>query len=117
MPTIGPFELLAILLIALLILGPSRLPKLANALGTSIREFRTAASEPQSATRLERVAAHVDDLALLGVGKDLVGRRDLAEALLRRLVGVDVGVKLARELIRRAAGRRKRPPRAARSAG
>jgi TatA/E family protein of Tat protein translocase len=45
MPQIGPFELLVILLLALIILGPSRLPDLANALGRSIREFRKGASD------------------------------------------------------------------------
>ena len=48
MPQIGPFELLVILLLALIILGPSRLPDLANALGKSIREFRKAATEDES---------------------------------------------------------------------
>ena len=49
MPNIGPFELLVILFIALILLGPSRLPDLANALGKSIREFRKAATEDESA--------------------------------------------------------------------
>lgn len=48
MPNIGPFELLVILFIALILLGPSRLPDLANALGKSIREFRKAATEDES---------------------------------------------------------------------
>lgn len=47
MPNIGPFELLVILFIALILLGPSRLPDLANALGKSIREFRKAATEDE----------------------------------------------------------------------
>jgi len=49
MPQIGPFELLVILLLALIILGPSRLPDLANALGRSIREFRKGASDMEDA--------------------------------------------------------------------
>ena len=49
MPNIGPFELLVILFIALILLGPSRLPDLANALGRSIREFRKAANEDVTA--------------------------------------------------------------------
>jgi sec-independent protein translocase protein TatA len=49
MPQIGPFELLVILLLALIILGPSRLPDLANALGRSIREFRKGASDVEDA--------------------------------------------------------------------
>lgn len=47
MVNIGPIglpELLVILLIILIILGPSKLPELARALGESIREFRKAAS-------------------------------------------------------------------------
>ena len=61
MPSFGPFELLAILFIVLLILGPSRLPNLANALGRSLREFRTAATEIESARRLEPVVAQRPD--------------------------------------------------------
>ena len=57
MPNIGPFELLVILFIALILLGPSRLPDLANALGKSIREFRKAASEDISAPAAPATAA------------------------------------------------------------
>lgn len=37
---IGPMELLLILIIALIIFGPGRLPEIGAALGKSIREFR-----------------------------------------------------------------------------
>ena len=46
-----PLELLIILFIALIILGPSRLPELANALGKSIREFRKAATDVEDAAK------------------------------------------------------------------
>jgi len=46
----NPVHLLFIALVALIVLGPKRLPKLARALGQGIREFRGAleqgASEP-----------------------------------------------------------------------
>ncbi len=42
---IGPWELVLILLIALLIFGPSKLPEMAKALGRSMREFKRATKE------------------------------------------------------------------------
>jgi sec-independent protein translocase protein TatA len=45
MPTPGPLELVIILVIALLILGPGKLPDVGAALGKSIREFRKASSD------------------------------------------------------------------------
>lgn len=44
---IGPAELIIILVIALLILGPGKLPDVGAALGKSIREFRKATSDIQ----------------------------------------------------------------------
>ncbi len=49
MPTPGPLELVIILVIALLILGPGKLPDVGSALGKSIREFRKASSDVQEA--------------------------------------------------------------------
>ncbi|ANE43004.1 twin-arginine translocase TatA/TatE family subunit [Deinococcus puniceus] len=40
MPNIGPGEILVILLIALLVFGPRKLPELGKSLGAGIREFR-----------------------------------------------------------------------------
>ncbi|WP_034384776.1 twin-arginine translocase TatA/TatE family subunit [Deinococcus sp. YIM 77859] len=40
MPNIGPGELFVILLIALLVFGPKKLPELGKSLGAGIREFR-----------------------------------------------------------------------------
>jgi sec-independent protein translocase protein TatA len=53
MPTPGPLELVIILVIALLILGPGKLPDVGSALGKSIREFRKAASDVQEATKVD----------------------------------------------------------------
>jgi TatA/E family protein of Tat protein translocase len=53
MPTPGPLELVIILVIALLILGPGKLPDVGAALGKSIREFRTASTDVQDAVKID----------------------------------------------------------------
>jgi sec-independent protein translocase protein TatA len=40
MPNIGPTELIVVLVIALIILGPKRLPAAGRSLGQGIREFK-----------------------------------------------------------------------------
>jgi sec-independent protein translocase protein TatA len=52
-PNIGPLELIIILAIALLIVGPGRLPEMGSAIGRTIREFRKASSDLTDATRTE----------------------------------------------------------------
>ena len=53
MPTPGPLELVIILVIALVILGPGKLPDVGASLGKSIREFRKASSDVQDAVRVD----------------------------------------------------------------
>ena len=53
MPTPGPLELIIILVIALLILGPGKLPDVGSSLGKSIREFRKASSDVQEAAKVD----------------------------------------------------------------
>lgn len=53
MPNIGPIELVVILVIALIVVGPGKLPDVGAALGRSIREFRKAASDVKESTRLD----------------------------------------------------------------
>ncbi len=50
LPNIGPVELIIILVIALLVLGPGKLPEVGAAFGKTIREFRKASTEVQEAT-------------------------------------------------------------------
>jgi sec-independent protein translocase protein TatA len=45
---IGPWELIVILIIALLVFGPKRLPDMGRSLGKAIREFRNAGKEIQN---------------------------------------------------------------------
>jgi len=50
---IGPGELIIVLIIALLVIGPGKLPDVGAALGKSIREFRKASSDVEEATRID----------------------------------------------------------------
>ena len=45
MPSIGAPELLVVIVLALIIFGPRRLPEIGRTVGKSMREFRRAASE------------------------------------------------------------------------
>ncbi|HEX8958855.1 MAG TPA: twin-arginine translocase TatA/TatE family subunit [Solirubrobacterales bacterium] len=44
MPNVGPLELAIVLIIALIVFGPKRLPELGRSLGKGIREFRGSLS-------------------------------------------------------------------------
>ena len=71
MPNIGPMELAIVAVIALLVLGPKRLPSAGRSLGRGIREFRdgisgranaeldVAGEQPAGVSKDERVAAEV----------------------------------------------------------
>jgi len=52
-PNIGPFELLIILVLALLVLGPGKLPEVGSALGRTIREFRKASTDVQDSLSVD----------------------------------------------------------------
>jgi len=58
MPNVGPLELAIVLIIALVVFGPKRLPELGRSLGRGIREFRGSVSgdshdEPESREAIE----------------------------------------------------------------
>jgi sec-independent protein translocase protein TatA len=52
MPSLGPMELVIILIIALLVVGPKKLPNVGRSLGSGMREFKeaitTGGSEPKT---------------------------------------------------------------------
>src|SRR3954470_5167407 len=56
LPNIGPIELIVILIIALIVIGPGRLPDVGAALGKSIKEFRKASSDISDAARVDAAA-------------------------------------------------------------
>jgi TatA/E family protein of Tat protein translocase len=50
---LSPLHLIVILILALLILGPGKLPDVGAALGKSIREFRKATQDIQDTVRVD----------------------------------------------------------------
>lgn len=68
MPNIGPMELAVVVIIALVIFGPKKLPELGNSLGKGMREFKSSISgdedhksEEASQQRLEATADDATD--------------------------------------------------------
>jgi len=49
MPNVGPMELLVVLIVALVIFGPKRIPEMGRSIGNGMREFKDSISgnEPQ----------------------------------------------------------------------
>ena len=56
MAGIGPMELIVVLVIALLVLGPKKLPEVGRSVGNGIREFRGSLSDdrPDHAANSDR---------------------------------------------------------------
>jgi sec-independent protein translocase protein TatA len=44
MPDIGPLELVIVLIIAIVVVGPKKLPQLGRSLGSGMREFKDSVS-------------------------------------------------------------------------
>jgi TatA/E family protein of Tat protein translocase len=60
---LGPTELIVILVLALLVLGPSRIPEVAGSLGKAIRSFRRATRELRDQIDIEdEVRRPLEDL-------------------------------------------------------
>jgi len=65
MPNIGPLELVIVLVIALIVLGPKKLPEMGRSVGKGMREFRGAISgstsdddpEPAKTAKKDEAAA------------------------------------------------------------
>jgi TatA/E family protein of Tat protein translocase len=53
MPNIGPMELLVILVLALIVVGPNRLPEIGRSIGRALREFRRAQDEVRQTLRFD----------------------------------------------------------------
>jgi sec-independent protein translocase protein TatA len=59
MPNIGPMELIVVLVIALLVLGPKKLPEVGRSIGKGIREFKGSISgDSNDEPALELTAQH-----------------------------------------------------------
>ena len=72
MPTIGPLEIVIVLVIALVIFGPKKLPDLGRSVGQGLREFKgsvtgesdsPAGKRPRLESKLDRSSAEPSDVA------------------------------------------------------
>ncbi len=64
---IGPMELVLILVVALLVLGPKRMPELARTLGRGLGEFRRASNDLRQSLALDEIQNELRD-GLTGAG-------------------------------------------------
>jgi Tat protein translocase TatB subunit len=85
MLNIGPQELLVILIIALVVVGPHRLPELSRQLGRGIREFRKIQDDVKGMVNLDEVKNMVnldpdDDLGPTATPSATTTRRAAPEA-------------------------------------
>jgi sec-independent protein translocase protein TatA len=68
MPSIGPLEIVVILIIALIVLGPKKLPEMGRSVGRGMREFRRAVSMDDEDDERERRRQRDRDREEIGTG-------------------------------------------------
>ncbi|MEA2286964.1 MAG: sec-independent protein translocase protein TatA [Solirubrobacteraceae bacterium] len=61
MPTIGPMEMIIVLAIALLVVGPKKLPELGRSIGGGMREFKDSISGKNEELRTAAIEAETRD--------------------------------------------------------
>jgi sec-independent protein translocase protein TatA len=70
MPNIGPLEIVVILIIALVVFGPKRLPELGRSMGRGIREFKNSLTsdkdDDDDVRELERSGVAAEERPLEG---------------------------------------------------
>ncbi|MEM4477374.1 MAG: twin-arginine translocase TatA/TatE family subunit [Candidatus Korarchaeum sp.] len=89
--TIGLPEILIIILIALILFGPKKIPELARAMGEAVREFRRASSqiaEEDETDKKKEINTGIRELAL-SLGIDVAGKTDeeLLEEIKLKIMG------------------------------
>ena len=60
MPSIGPMELIVVLIIALVVLGPKRLPSAGKSLGDGMRQFKDSLAGRDDETPEIETRSHAD---------------------------------------------------------
>lgn len=93
MPSIGPAELVLVFVIALVVLGPRRLPEVGRQVGRMIREFRSATTQIRTEMGVDDIAADVRDLRA-SIGVDDIARdvsRDVGDV--KSSFRIDAAVK------------------------
>lgn len=59
---IGMPELIVILVVALIIIGPKKLPDIAKALGKGLSEFRRATNDVKETLNVDEIKDEIDDI-------------------------------------------------------
>ena len=73
MPNVGPLELVVILAIALIVLGPKKLPEVGRSIGKGMREFKESLNGESDR---EGIFAGVSSGAVIHVARKLAEERD-----------------------------------------
>ena len=90
MPNIGLPELAIVLVIALVVFGPKRLPEMGRQLGRTLREFKSATSDIRSQIGIDDIADSVNDLKS-GLSLTSDSPRPAADTAAGAAVGAGVG--------------------------
>src|SRR6266852_4788903 len=98
-PGFHGLDLLVILVVALLIFGPKRLPEMGSAIGKSIKEFRKGMAEltaPKEAKEEEQEPASAPAATNLeAIDQELASKKAHLEALDRELANRQVGSEVS----------------------